>query len=89
MGDSDIDQLYKTFQYVFFYVNKYSLYFAYFRFRLFGTPTNRDWSEMESLPYYRNNFPSWQALKLQNFIDRLPEEAIDMLLVSPFSFIFN
>lgn len=56
---------------------------------MFGTPTNRDWSDMESLPYYRNNFPSWQPLRLQHFIDRLPEDGIDLLSVKTNFFFQN
>jgi hypothetical protein len=50
--------------------------------RLMGTPDNSVWKDVTSLPYYRHDFPSWVALKLNSSVPRLPESGIDLLEVS-------
>jgi hypothetical protein len=85
MGDSDIDQLYKIFRLGIF-LREFFISLLIRINSLNGTPTNADWAEIENLPYYRNNFPKWFALKLEVVVPRLPSQGIDLLQVR---FIFS
>jgi hypothetical protein len=85
MGDSDIDQLYKIFRSG-IVLHEFFISLLIRINSLNGTPTNADWPEIENLPYYRNNFPKWFALKLEAVVPRLPSQGIDLLQVR---FIFS
>lgn len=64
-----------------------ALLISYSLFRLMGTPNNEYWNDIESLPYYRNNFPQWPPLKLDTFLVDLPAAGINLLEVRNCKFI--
>jgi hypothetical protein len=49
--------------------------------RLFGTPDDKDWEKITSLPFYRHDFPQWTALMLERFVPNLCADGIDLLQV--------
>ena len=51
-------------------------------FRLLGTPTREDWPEVENLPYFQHNFPSFFPRSLAEELPLLPPDAHELLLVS-------
>lgn len=55
-------------------------------FRLFGTPTEKTWPGVTSLPDWNPKFPTWPTLELANFLPYLSEEGIDLVKVNLSSF---
>lgn len=50
-------------------------------FRLFGTPSESQWTELCLLPFWRNNFPQWEPLAWNIIVPRLSRDATDLLSV--------
>lgn len=59
-GDSEIDQLFKIFQFL-------------------GTPTERTWPGVTSLPGYNPRFPNWNGNHLVSIVPTLELQGIDLL----------
>lgn len=49
---------------------------------MFGTPDDKDWDKIASLPFYRHDFPQWPPLKLECFVPNLCPDGVDFLQVS-------
>ena len=48
-------------------------------FRCFGTPNVDDWPEIVNMPYWRNNFPTWEPLGWQLLVPNLSPEGVDLM----------
>ncbi|KAJ2786956.1 Cyclin-dependent kinase catalytic subunit [Coemansia interrupta] len=48
-------------------------------FRILGTPTERVWPDVITLPDYKKDFPQWQPKKLSTLLPGLDAEGIDLL----------
>lgn len=48
-------------------------------FRLFGTPNNSSWSDVEDMPNFLPTFPQWSSRRLELFVPFLPPEGVDLL----------
>lgn len=48
-------------------------------FRLFGTPNNSSWSDVEDMPNFLPTFPQWSSRRLDLFVPFLPPEGVDLL----------
>jgi hypothetical protein len=64
-------------------------YLYVFAFRLLGTPTEENWPGVTSLPYWNEDFPTFQAASMSAFLSSTPgqgtcpdTEAIDLIEVS-------
>ena len=50
-------------------------------YRCFGTPTDKQWPAITSMPYWRNNFPNWEPLKWSILVPKLSNDGIDLISV--------
>jgi len=48
-------------------------------FKILGTPDEDTWPEMQNLPYYKENFPKYPAVKLEELIPNLDSDGINLL----------
>ncbi|KAF5946105.1 hypothetical protein HYC85_016333 [Camellia sinensis] len=49
---------------------------------IMGTPNERTWPGVTSLPFYRTNFPKWNPKNLVDFVPNLEPDGVDLLYVS-------
>ena len=50
--------------------------------RILGTPTNKEWEGVETLPAYKGEFPKWPRKDLCKLLPGLDRVGIDLLEVS-------
>ncbi|GMP60884.1 hypothetical protein CsSME_00023570 [Camellia sinensis var. sinensis] len=48
-------------------------------FSIMGTPNERTWPGVTSLPFYRTNFPKWNPKNLVDFVPNLEPDGVDLL----------
>jgi serine/threonine protein kinase len=78
-GDSEIDQIYKIFQY-----EMNSFIFLLFIYRICGTPSEQTWPDVVEFPDWRTTFPKWKPQPLAKLLPNLNEQGIDLLQVNIF-----
>ncbi len=86
-GDSEIDQIFKIFQFV---VHRYrhSEGSTHLPFRrILGTPTEDSWPGVATLPDYKATFPRWSRQDLTIVVPHLDADGVDILQVSKFSLV--
>ena len=72
MGDSEIDQLYKIFRYIYIYI--YTL-------RVLGTPTEEIWPGVKQFKDYKETFPNWHSTPLNSVAPSMDALALDLFTV--------
>lgn len=61
IGDSEIDQIFKIFQF-------------------WGTPTEKEWAGIESIPEYKPTFPRFKKINPMSVVKNMPPLAMDLML---------
>lgn len=51
-------------------------------FRTLGTPDENTWPGVTKLPDFKPMFPKWERNNLKKVLPELPEEALDLFLVT-------
>lgn len=48
-------------------------------FQVLGTPTEKEWSGISSLPNYKSSFPNWKGASIKQYLKALDSDAVDLL----------
>lgn len=83
-GDSEIDQIFRIFRFVFcIYVDFSSyIFWFFFSFRIMSTPTEDIWHGVTQLPDFKMSFPQWKEDGLRKILDPFMDpEGIKILRV--------
>lgn len=94
-GDSEIDQLYKVFRYVFGQLASWPSESARYevlitsivaatlvcRNSVLGTPNERTWPGVSQLPDFKDTFPQWKPQPLDKIVTNMNEAGLDLLTV--------
>ena len=50
------------------------------KYRILGTPTEEIWPDIVNHPYYKDTFPKYGPVKLNEMISNLDADGIDLLV---------
>lgn len=48
-------------------------------FQVLGTPTEKEWYGVSSLPNYKSSFPNWKGSSIKSILKGLDSDALDLL----------
>ena len=83
-GDSEIDQLFRIFRSVRYFLLEHNPLFitvSFCIYRILGTPTNSTWPGVQDLPDFKPNFPQWAEKPLITVVPKLGAQGCDALKV--------
>lgn len=78
-GDSEIDEIFKIFRYVFKTTRSYPSQCTKIGIRLLGTPNDHDWPGVTSFPDFKPSFPKWNRDTSRPLVSGLDINGLDLL----------